>query len=235
MNSKDQNNQKEQNESIIFKGGHVGTYYIEIANEEQNLKIVFRTNEELNSKTAKDMCNINEDNLEDFKEITLIFDFQSLSQNLNIDNLSQLIKNLWNPIERLNKEKTDLKLSLIIRNCLIEEIKPIYIKNLKLKKLEISDELYSISNNLDTLFPDLEVNELILKKFKFNSKLQLSNFCKFITRIDCKKLILDDIFIELIIKKSEDDQEYKDLDIYFTLIDSFIHFDNTLTMIDTLI
>ncbi len=235
MDSKDQNNQKKQNESKIFKGGHVGTYYIEIANEEQNLKIVFRTNEELNSKTAKDMCNINEDNLEDFKEITLIFDFQSLSQNLNIDNLSQLIKNLWNPIERLNKEKTDLKLSLIIRNCLIEEIKPIYIKNLKLKKLEISDELYSISNNLDTLFPDLEVNELILRKFKINSKLQLSNFCKFITRIDCKKLILDDIFIELIIKKSEDDQEYKDLDIYFTLIDSFIHFDNTLTTIDTLI
>ena len=235
MNSKDQNNQKEQNESIIFKGGHVGTYYIEIANEEQNLKIVFRTNEELNSKTAKDMCNINEDNLEDFKEITLIFDFQSLSQNLNIDNLSQLIKNLWNPIERLNKEKTDLKLSLIIRNCLIEEIKPIDIENFKLNKLEISDELYSISNNLDTLFPDLEVNELILKKFKFNSKLQLSNFCKFITRIDCKKLMLDDIFIELIIKKSEDDQEYKDLDIYFTLIDSFIHFDNTLTTIDTLI
>ena len=32
-----------------------------------------------------------------------------------------------------------------------------------------------------------------------------------------------------------DNKEYKDLDIYFTLIDSFIYFDNTLTTIDTLI
>ena len=236
MNSKVQNNQKKQNEkSKIFKEGNVGTNYIEIDNDEQNLKIVFRMNEELNSKTAKNMNEINEKNLEEYKEITLIFDFQSLSQNLNIDNLSQLIKNLWDPIERLNKETTNIKLSLIIRNCLIEEIKPIDIDNLKLNKLEISDELYSISNNLDILFPDLEVNELVLKKFKFNSKLQLSNFCKFITRVDCKKLLLDDIFVELIIKRSEDDKEYKDLDIYFTFIDSFIHFDNTFTEIDTLI
>jgi len=78
------------------------------------------------------------------------------------------------------------------------------------------------------------VNELILKKFKFNSKTQLLNFCEFIIKVGCKKLTLEDIFIDLIIKKDENDNEYKDLDIYLSYIDGVISIDNTYTTIYSL-
>ena len=45
---------------------------------------------------------------------------------------------------------------------------------------------------------------------------------------------MDDFFIELIIKKNENDDEYNDLDIYFSFIDKFIVINNVLTDIKSL-
>ena len=209
--------------------------YLEIV-KEQSLIIVFRSSGQLNQKITQ--CNNNNNHKNDllnYNEIIVIFDFQNFNQKLNIESLSSLVNYLWNHVKEINENYKNFRLSLTIQNCLIEEIKPINIKKLELNKLEISDELYIISNNIGTLFPpDLKVTELVLKKFKFNSKSQLENFCKFINNVECQKLVLDDIFIELIIKKNEDDQDYKDLDIYFTLIDNFICLNNTYTEIDSL-
>ena len=226
--------------------------YLEIE-KDQSLIIVFRSSGQLNQKV--DQCkniNINVNDLRDINEIIIIVDFQNFNQKLNIDTLSSLVNNLWIHVKKINEKDKDLFLSLTIQNCLIEEIKPINIINLKLKKLEISDELYNISNNIGTLFPDsnyfknnlkdlkdskdlkdlkgLEVTELVLKKFKFNSRPQLKNFCEFIVRVNCHKLVLDDIFIELIIKEKEDDQDYKDLDIYISLIGNYICLNNTISI-----
>ena len=126
----------------------------------------------------------------------------------------------------------------VIQNCLIEdkEYEPLFDgeRIVKLNKLEISDELYSFSPNLQTLFSNFKPNKLVLKKFKFNSKAQLKDFSDFIQNSSCNELTLDDFFIELIIKKDENDEEYNDLDIYFSLIDNFISINHTVTDINSL-
>ena len=121
----------------------------------------------------------------------------------------------------------------MIQNTLINNfISMIIPKNeLKLTELIISDELYNISPNLSVLFPQIEVHKLTLKKFKINSRLQLSNFTNFILQTECKELILDDIFIELIIKKNKNDKEYNDLDCYFTYREGIITLNNQYTRI----
>ena len=119
-----------------------------------------------------------------------------------------------------------------------EEIKPLFKDlpkdNLEFKKLEISDELYSFSPYVKTIFFNFKVEELVLKKFKFNSKSQLNDFCNLIYNTRCKKLTLDDFFIELIIKRNENDDEYNDLDIYFNIADNGIILNHTLTEIKSL-
>ena len=135
-----------------------------------------------------------------------------------------------------NQDKT--KLSLIIQNCLIEdkEYEPLFkdINKLELNKLVISDELYSFSPYIKPLFDNVKATDLTLKKFKFNSKAQLSEFSDFIINSGCEKLTLDDFFIELIIKKHENDNEYNDLDIYFSFLDKFIVIKNVITDIKSL-
>ena len=213
------------NESIIFKGRKCSTYYLEIINDEKrNLSIIFRTQGDLNTINTDEI----ENRINEFDFITLIFDYEILSIELDTEELKKLINNI---IKIYNQ-----KLNLIIKNTYInpdKKLTPISDK-LILNKLEIDDELYSFSTNLNYLFPNLEVNELILKKYKFNSKEQLLNFCNFIIKVKCQILTLDDIFIELIIKKDENDNEYKDLDIYFSYVDGIITIDNNFTPITSL-
>ena len=218
--------------SIIFKDVQSSLEYIEIVNEEKNfIKIIFRSQEEINSKNAE-INQIMQDKLSQFKEFSLIFDFQRLSIELETEDLNKIINKF------LDSFSQDCKINLIIKNSLINDEKkltPIQSRNkLIFNKLEIHDELYSLSTKLDDLFPSIEVNELILKKFKFNSKNQISNFFKFIRKVNCKKLTLEDIFVELIIKSSENDEEYKDLDIYIAYVDDIITLDNTYTHIESL-
>ena len=225
-------------QSEIYENSECTSEYIEKKiikkNNSQCIYNIFRTQGEINSKSKN---NINTEVLKEYNEIQLIFDFESLNDELDLEEASKIINTFSKEIDII-KEKNGYSIifNLVIKNCLIgfeKEIKPIQNK-LILNKLEINDELYSFTTNLDKIFPDLEVNELVLKKFKFNSKLQLSNFCQFIIGVDCKKLTLDDIFIELIIKNSEKDEEYKDLDIYFSYIDGIITLDNSTTSINSL-
>ena len=46
--------------------------------------------------------------------------------------------------------------------------------------------------------------------------------------------MLEDIFIELILKKDKNDEEYKDLDIYFSFVDEIITLENIYTSINSL-
>ena len=217
-----------KSESYIFKDVKLTTEYIEIIDEKRKLIIVFRSQSELNSKNHHEII---KEKISDLNEITLIFDYESLSIELDTSELKSFIFSIYNNI-------SNQKLNLIIKNTYMnpdKELTPISNeKKLILNKLEINDELYSFSPNLNFLFPNIEVNELILKKFKFNSKTQLSDFFQFIINTKCRTLTLDDIFIELIIQKDENDKEYKDLDIYISYIDGIITLDNNYTSIASL-
>ena len=161
-----------------------------------------------------------------------IFDFNNLAEKLDIKKVENIILKFYQIIKD-SPDKTNL--SLIIQNCLIEdkEYQPIFNEIIHFNKFEISDELYSFSPNINTLFSNVRAYELTLKKFKFNSKSQLLDFSNFIISSSCKKLTLDDFFIELIIKKDEKDEEYNDLDIYFSFIDNFITINNQITDINS--
>jgi len=190
--------------------------------------------QDIPTKTSE--LEINQNELKNLQEITLIIDFPHLSEKLKIGPLYTLLGELHKNID--NNGKT--KLNLIIKNCYIDETDKTDLESrledkININKLEIDDELYSISSiNLDSLFQNIKVNELILKRFKFNSKTQLENFYKFIIRVECKKLTLDDIFVELIIRKDEKDTEYKYLDKYIALLDEVITLDNNYTEIESL-
>ena len=88
-------------------------------------------------------------------------------------------------------------------------------RKLKLDSLYITDELYSMSPNLGILFKNINAEKLFLKKIKINSKKQLNNFFDFIQGVECQELILNDVFIELLIKENENDDN--ELKTYFTL------------------
>ena len=233
--SSDKNTEKvksNNNNCLIFKNIRTSFEYLEIlSNDKQFIKVIFRNPEEINSKNS-DFNEIIHNNINQFKEITLIFDFQRLSLELETDELVKIIKKFFDNLE------FNQKLSLIIKNSYInpeKKLNPIrFPTKLILNKLEIHDEIYSLSTRLGELLPDIEVNELILKKFKFNSKSQISNFFQFILRSGCKMLTLEDIFVELIIKNDENDEDYKDLDIYFTYVDGVITIDNNYTPITSL-
>ena len=215
--------------SSIFMNYNCSKFYLEIFNKSKDIiNLVFRRPEIIISKKE-----IKEEKINEFKEIKLIFDFQCLSYELILEDVKKLIYQFYNEI----KDKNNKKLSLSIENSLIKNFSTLVLENnkLKLNELIISDELYNISPNLNIIFPEIEVNKLTLKKFKINSRLQLSNFCKFIIDVECKELILEDIFIELIIKKDENDIEYNDLDSYFTYQDGVITLNNQYTYIRSLI
>ena len=156
-------------------------------------------------------------NPKDKKEyLTIVFDYDNLVKELDNDETnSYTLKNIINK----NSENYDKDhLNIVIKNCVIGKETNLYDdnKDLNLNKLFISDELYSMSPNIHILFQKFKPRELNLKKFKINSKLQLSNFLDFILNSGCEELILEDIFIELLIKKDENDEEYNDLEQYIT-------------------
>jgi len=143
----------------------------------------------LNSLTSR-FQDIKQKELEKFNSIEFIFDFTNFSEELDLESLDKYLENMNNKID-----KTKTKLNLIIKNCYINTEKEIHQvsknNNLILNKLEISDELYMLSTCLHYVFPNIKVNELILRRFKFNSKSQLSKFCEFIRGVECTKLTLD--------------------------------------------
>ena len=148
--------------------------------------------------------------------LTLVFDFDNLVKEIDNDKTnSYTLKDIINNnIESYDKDH----LNIVIKNSVIGKETNLYDdnKDLNLKKLYISDELYSMSPNMHILFQKFKPRELILKKCKINSKLQLNNFLNFILNTGCEVLFLEDIFIELLIKKDEKDEEYNDLEQYIT-------------------
>ena len=226
------NEQSDSNQSKIFDDQEISGEYIEIFKDVGNFELIIRTSGMLN-RIISNFLYLKQKELEKFKEITFIFDFTSFSEELELESLDKFLENMNNKID-----KTKTKLNLIIKNCYINTEKEMHQVSkdniLSLNKLEIRDELYMLSTCLNEVFPNIKVNELILRRFKFNSKSQLSKFCEFIRGVECTKLTLDDIFIELIIKKNDDDEEYKDLDIYFSYIDGIITLENYYTNITSL-
>ena len=223
--------------SEFFENAEVGgkdCKYYEIIYEEKKLaKLIFCSEKEVKQKEDKFYKVIFKPGKYD--EIILIFDFNNLAEKLDLTRMEKIIYKFLDHIKN-NQDKT--KLSLIIQNCLIEdkEYEPLFkdINKLELNKLVISDELYSFSPYIKPLFDNVKATDLTLKKFKFNSKAQLSEFSDFIINSGCEKLTLDDFFIELIIKKHENDNEYNDLDIYFSFLDKFIVIKNVITDIKSL-
>ena len=227
-----------KNESIFFNNVAINGKYYEKINGPK-AQIIFGDRSALSIK-EDDSKTIN-NKLKEFKEIIFIFDFNNLAETLELNKLENIIKKFIEQKKNINNCQTEF--SLIIQNCLLdekedEEMRPLFKDlpqgDLYFKKLEISDELYTFSPYIKTLFFNLKVEELVLRKFKFNSKSQLLDFCNIIYNTSCKKLTLDDFFIELIIKKSENDDEYNDLDIYFQIDDGEIILNHVYTEIKSL-
>ena len=212
--------------SSFFINQACSNFYIEIFNKDKDIvNIIFRRAKDVNSKKE-----IKKEKINQLKEIKIIFDFQCLSYELSLENVKNIIYNFYNNINN------NTKLSVIIQNTIINKFSSLVSldNKLKLNELIISDELYNISPNLNILFPEIKVNKLVLKKFKINSRLQLTNFCNFILGTECKELILEDIFIELILKNDENDKEYNDLNCYFTYNEGIITLNNQYTYIRSL-
>ena len=220
-----------ENEKIDIKNYN---YFEIFSTDKKRLKLVFTNDGEIGKKAYAATTKI-KSNISELEEIIFIFDFNNLSDKLDLNKFESLLK-LFLDFFKMKQNMPNI--SIIIQNCLIEDKKyePLFEgeRIVKLNKLEISDELYSFSPNLQTLFSNFKPNKLVLKKFKFNSKAQLKDFSDFIQNSSCNELTLDDFFIELIIKKDENDEEYNDLDIYFSLIDNFISINHTVTDINSL-
>ena len=143
--------------------------------------------------------------IKDYKNLTLVFDFENLTKKLEP-------KKLRDFIDINNKPK-----NIIIKNCVVQNISNFFENlDLDLDLLYISDELYCMSPNLQILFENVKVKKLVLKKMKINSKFQLNKFLEFILKIGCEKLYLEDIYIELLIKKNKEDKNYNELEQYIT-------------------
>ena len=207
--------------------------YFEIINQvKKQAKLIFTSEGELIKKESAYSGDVKFEP-GNYDEIIFIFDFNNLAEKLDIKKVENIIIKFY---EIIRNSQLNTSLSLIIQNCLFDDTKcePLFKEQgiMNFNKFEISDELYSFSPNINTLFSNVRAKELILKKFKFNSKSQLLDFSNFILTSSCEKLTLDDFFIELIIKKDEKDEDYNDLDIYFSFIDQFITLNNQVTDIN---
>ena len=154
--------------------------------------------------------------------VTIIVDINKLSKNIMTDDKDKLLSIINEILKNQSSEDhssstEDKNLRIIYKNSLIESDINIYIKSeiLIIDLLYISDELYSISPNLNSIFSSLKAKTLILKKIKFNNKAQLEKFFDLIINSNCEELILEDIFIELILKDNEKDLDYNKLNRYF--------------------
>ena len=157
------------------------------------------------------------------KILTFIFDIDDLSKDFSDAELFRYFEDVMEE----NNDYEDTNLNIIIKNCLVKTNTSLFFEDIKLKlnKLYISDELHSMSLDLFSLFKSFRPKILILKSIKINSKLQLENFFNFIINSECEELTLEDFFIELIIKK-DNDETYNDLDEYFYFEDGNIVINN---------
>ena len=167
-------------------------------------------------KNGNDMIN---------KKIHIIFDIDDLNEKIDSQK-AEIVIEILKQFE--DDKRENLIKSIYFKNCLIEtpnnakeDNRLLYFQDEKLfiNKLFISDDLYNISSYLNFLFQSFYAKELILKKIKINSKLQLNNFFEFITRENennyPENLLLEDISVELIIKENENDDKYNELNQYF--------------------
>ena len=161
---------------------------------------------ELNSKIAEEI-KTQLLKLKPKENNSLVFDFWNINDSLSVKNqndINEIIKSL-NPN------------SIVMKHCRIKESFEFIKNELELEGLYITDELYSMSPFLSDIFKNIKTEKMVLKKIKINSKEQLKNFFDFIKMTECEELILDDIFIELLIKKNEKDEESDNLNQYFSL------------------
>ena len=188
-----------------------------IINAGNNLFLIFR---ELFENSDDIIYKIKKEIISDNKVLNIIFDIDDLSKKITIDK-ENYIHGIIQSFEDVKRNN----LNIFFKNCLIEQpshdedySKMLFFEDeqLLINKLYISDELYIMSPYLNLLFKSYFAKELILKKIKINSKLQLSNFFNYIARnYECEKLILEDISIELIIKLGKIDNTYNELNQYF--------------------
>ena len=194
--------------------------YITIKNKENIFLIIqdFRFNYgEIGME--KEIKELKKEKERENKTFSLILDINNLAKSIKNDDYV-IIRNIIRDIKPGNKDDAkidDPKFNIYIKNCLFDSFQNIYFDKtfLNINQLYISDELYSISPNLNKLFVTIKPKILNLKHIKINSKEQLDDFLLFIyNNENCKELTLEDIFIELIIKK-ENDESYNQLNQYF--------------------
>ena len=154
-----------------------------IINAGNNLFLIFR---ELFENSDDIIYKIKKEIISDNKVLNIIFDIDDLSKKITIDK-ENYIHGIIQSLEDVKRNN----LNIFFKNCLIEQpshdedySKMLFFEDeqLLINKLYISDELYIMSPYLNLLFKSYFAKELILKKIKINSKLQLSNFFNYIAR-----------------------------------------------------
>ena len=198
-----------------------------IINNEKNIFIILQHfNFKLDSKDER-LNKLKEEKKNKNKKVTMIVDVNDLSRKIQYDNLHnfiEIISKIKNEVDKNTRICEDNNINIIFKNTLINAESSLYEKGetLFLNMLYISDEMNFLGPKLSILFSAFKPKILILKKIKINSKLQLSNFLSFIIDSKCEDLFLEDIFIELIIKKDENDESYNMLSQYFSFEDGAI-------------
>ena len=169
-------------------------YFLE--NDTTNFIVIHHMEKDILEKIEKHPFN------KDLKKV-LVFDYWNINESLESSE-----ENRRNIIDKINPK------TIVIKHCSKKDNDNLFFfkdgQSYKyLDELYITDELYSMSPYLSNIFQFLKTKKLFLKKIKINSKNQLNDFFKFIKNTECEELELDDIFIELLIKEKEDDDELK--------------------------
>ena len=169
-------------------------YFLE--NDTTNFIVIRHMENDILEKIEKHPFN------KDLKRV-LVFDYWNINESLESSE-----ENRRNIIDKINPK------TIVIKHCSKKDNDNLFFfkdgQSYKyLDELYITDELYSMSPYLSNIFQFLKTKKLFLKKIKINSKNQLNDFFKFIKKTECEELELDDIFIELLIKEEEDDDELK--------------------------
>ena len=101
------------------------------------------------------------------KILTFIFDIDDLSKDFSDAELFRYFEGVMEE----NNDYEDMKLNIIIKNCLVKTNTSLFFEDikLKLKKLYISDELHSMSLDLFNLFKSFRPEKLILKSIKIKN------------------------------------------------------------------
>ena len=193
---------------------------LKIINNEKTIFIIISRLNFDSVKLETELQILKEEKKNKNKLVSIIVDINDLSKSLMNDQflkIKYIIKNITNEIPKTEKNFEDKNLNIIFKNSFIKTDANVYYKDeaLFLNLLFISDEMNSTGSKLDKLFPSFKPKILVLKKIKFNSKLQLTNFYNFIIDSECEELVLEDFFIELIIKNGKEDEEYNILSQYF--------------------